>query len=139
MEVPLRAALLAWLAADPVLAARLNAVVEEAPQRTSLPWLAVAASASTDWSTKTRPGREVRIALELHCRGDAPEAAGDLVTAIEARIASLPRGQTGFEIASGRFLRARAEQRAESRRAILIEYAFRVLALPSDPGTGEPS
>ncbi len=133
MEVPLRAALLAWLAADSWLAARLNAVVEEAPARTSLPWLAIVASASTDWSTKTRPGREVRIALELHCRGDAPDAAGDLVAAIEARVASLPRMQGSFEVASTRFLRARAEQRAESRRAILIEYAFRVLALTGEP------
>jgi hypothetical protein len=133
MEVPLRAALLAWLAADPVLAANLNAVVEEAPARTSLPWLAVAASASTDWSTKSHAGREIRIALELHCPGDAPDAAGDLVAAIEARIASLPRDQAGFTVASTRFLRARAEQRTESRRAILIEYAFRVLALTGDP------
>jgi hypothetical protein len=133
MEVPLRAALLAWLAADPKLAANLNAVVEEAPARTSLPWLAIAASASTDWSTKSHAGREIRIALELHCRGDAPDAAGNLVAAIEARIASLPRDQADFTVASTRFLRARAEQRAESRRAILIEYAFRVLALIGDP------
>jgi len=133
MEVPLRAALLAWLAADPVLAANLNAIVEEAPARTSLPWLAIAASASTDWSTKSHDGREVRVALELHCRGDAPDAAGDLVAAIEARIATLPRDQNGFTVASTRFLRARAEQRAESRRAILIEYAFRVLAVTGDP------
>ena len=134
MEVPLRAALLAWLAADPVLAAGLNAVVEEAPQRTALPWLAIAASASADWSTKDRPGREVRIALELHCRGDTPEAAGDLVAAIEAQIASLPRAQTGFQVVSSRFLRARAEQRSESRRAVLIEYAFRLLAPSTSSG-----
>lgn len=128
MEVPLRAALLAWLAADPVLATGLNAVVEEAPQRTALPWLAISASASTDWSTKDHAGREVRVALELHCRGDTPAAAGDLVAAIEARIAALPRAQSGFAIVSTRFLRARAEQRGESRRAMLIEYAFRLLA-----------
>jgi hypothetical protein len=127
MEVPLRAALVAWLRADPALAA-LNAVTEEAPARTSLPWLALAASASTDWSCKTALGREVRIALELHCRGDRPEAAGDLVAAIEARIASLPRDQPGFAVVTTRFLRARAEQRGESRRAILLEYAFRLLA-----------
>lgn len=128
MEVSLRAALLAWLAADPMLASRLNAVVEEAPVRTALPWLAIAASASADWSTESHPGRDVRVALELHCRGDRPDAAGDLAAAIEARIESLPRTQPGFAIASSRFLRARAEQRGESRRAILIEYAFRLLA-----------
>lgn len=128
MEIPLRAALIDWLAADPDLSAQLNAVVEEAPSRTSLPWLAIAASASTDWSCKTAPGREVRVALELHCRGDAPETAATLVAGIEAQIESLPRAQPGFSIASIQFLRARAEQRGESRRAILLEYRFRLLA-----------
>ena len=46
MEIALRAALIDWLAADPVLAAELNAVAEEAHARTSLPWLAIAASAN---------------------------------------------------------------------------------------------
>lgn len=128
MEIALRTALLDWLAADPTLASELNAIVEEAPARTSLPWLAIAASASIDWSCKTTPGREVRIALELHCRGDMPDTAISLLAAIEGRVESLPRSQSGFTIASTRFLRARAEQRSESRRAMLIEFAFRVLA-----------
>lgn len=128
MEIALRAALIAWLAADPALSATLNAITEEAPSRTSLPWLAIAASASADWSSKTHPGREVRIAVELHCRGDRPDAAADLVTAIEARIAALPRAQSGFAVVSTQFLRARAEQGGESRRAILLEYRFRLLA-----------
>jgi hypothetical protein len=128
MEIALRAALLGWLRADPILALQLNAIAEEAPARTALPWLALAASASTDWSTKSGAGREVRVALELHCRGDTSEAAATLVSAIEARIDSLPRAQAGFAIASHRFLRARAEQRAESRRAVLLEYAFRLLS-----------
>ncbi len=128
MEVPLRAALLAWLASDPALAAELNVVTEEAPSRTSLPWLAVAASASADWSCKTARGREVRVALELHCRGDTPDAAATVVSAIEARIESLPRAQDGFTVVTTQFLRARAEQRRESERAILIEYRFRLLA-----------
>jgi hypothetical protein len=127
MEVPLRAALLAWLRADPALAA-LNALTEEAPSRASPPWLAIAASASADWSCKTAPGREVRVALELHCRGDTPDAPAALVAAIEARIAALPREQDGFAVITAQFLRARAEQRGESRRAILIEYRFRLLA-----------
>lgn len=128
MEIPLRAALIAWLTADPLLAVELNAIVEEAPSRTSLPWLAIAASASTDWSCKDRPGREVRIALELHCRGDTPESAALLVATIERRIEMLPRVQPSVVIASTQFLRARCEQRSESRRAFLLEYRFRVIA-----------
>lgn len=127
MEIALRAALVAWLGADPTLSARLNAVVEEAPSRTALPWLAVAASASADWGTKDRDGREVRVALELHCRGDSPDAAAELVAAIEARIAALPADQPAFQVVSARFLRARAEQRGANTRAVLLEYRFRVL------------
>ena len=128
MEIALRAALIEWLGSDPALAGTLNAVVEEVPTRSALPWLAIAASASADWSAKDRMGREVRIALELHCRGDAPGSAASLTAAIEARIMALPPAQTGFRVVSTLFLRARAEQRAANTRAILIEYRFRLLA-----------
>lgn len=128
MEIPLRAALIAWLAADPALSGQLNAIVEEAPSRTSLPWLAIATSASSDWSSKTHTGREVRLALELHCRGDRADAAADLVSAIEQRIEAMPSAHPDFTVITRQFLRARAEQRAESRRAVLIEYRFRVLS-----------
>lgn len=128
MEIPFRAALIAWLRADPQLAAQLNAVTEEAPGRTALPWLALAASGSIDWSAKDRAGREVRVALELHCRGDQPGSAASLIGAIESRIAALPAAQDGFQVVTSQFLRARAEQRGGNTRAILIEYRFRLLA-----------
>ena len=128
MEISLRAALISWLSGDPALSAQLNAVVEEAPDRTSLPWLAIVASASSDWSTKTTTGREVRVALELHCRGDAPETAAALISAIEARVQALPAAQPGFAVATIQFLRARAEQRPGNTRAVLLEYRFRLLA-----------
>lgn len=136
METELRAALIAWLQADAILANLLNSVTEEAPlrlrsgqaSRAAPPWLGIAASASADWSTKERRGREVRVALELHCRGDDPGTAGATTRAIEARIEALPRSQAGFEIATTTFLRARAEQRAGNVRAVLMEYRFRVLA-----------
>ncbi len=128
MEIALRASLLQWLADDPFLGMTLNAIVEEAPSRTALPWLAVAASASADWGTKDRDGREIRVALELHCRGDQPGSAAELTAAIEARIAAMPYAQDGFELVSLTFLRSRAEQRGANTRAVLIEYRFRVLA-----------
>ena len=128
MESELRAVLIAWLRADAVLANLLNAVTEEAPSRASPPWLALVASASGDWSTKDRTGREAMIALEIHCRGDDPGTAGAVTRAVEARIEALPRAQDGFEVASVRFQRARAEQRRGNVRAVLLEYRFRILA-----------
>ncbi|MBC7491285.1 MAG: DUF3168 domain-containing protein, partial [Novosphingobium sp.] len=70
MEIAFRAALIAWMASDSALSVGLNAIVEEAPSRAALPWLALTASASTDWGTKDLRGREIRVALELNYRGD---------------------------------------------------------------------
>lgn len=126
MENDLRAALLAWLTADPALA-RINAMAEEAPLSVSPPWLGIAASASIDWGTKDRAGRETRIALELETRTDLPDADAPLLAAIERRVLDLPPFHAGFELASIRFLRSRSEARADNRRAALLEYRFRIL------------
>lgn len=127
MENLLRAALLEWLRTDPALSS-LNAVEEESPLSSSVPWLGIAASASTDWSTKDATGREVRVALELATQGDDPIADAGLVSAVEQRIESLPQLQGSFAVISARFLRARSERRSNNRRAVLLEYRFRILA-----------
>lgn len=128
MEDPLRAALLDWLRTAPAPLDTLSAIEEEVPARATPPWLALAASASADWSTKDRMGREVRIAIELHSRADDPRADAPLVSALDRRIENLPRAQDGFEIASIQFLRARTERRTAGARATLLEYRFRCLA-----------
>ncbi len=130
MELAFRAVLLNWLAADSTLSGGLNAIVEEAPLRAALPWLALTASASTDWSNKSGRGREIRVALELNYRGNEQLAESGLIAAIETRVESLPADQSaaGFQIASLTFVKARAEQRGEALRALVLEYRARVLA-----------
>lgn len=127
MENHLRAALIAWLRADPALAP-VNTIEEEAPLRAAAPWLGIAASASVDWGTKDRTGREIRIALELSSRADETAADAAILGAIERRVLDLPVFHTGFELASVRFLRARSEARANNLRAALLEFRFRVFA-----------
>ena len=127
MENFFRAELINWLRDDPALDA-INAIEEEAPVTASAPWLGIAASASTDWGTKDRPGREVRIALELESRADEPDADGELVNTIETRVLDLPPFFTEFELASIRFLRARSEARPNNLRGALLEFRFRIFA-----------
>ena len=129
METQLRKALVAWLSADPLLSAAFNTIAEEAPLRTSSPWLGLVASASSDWSAKDRRGREVRVALELHTRGEEAGETGALSAMVQDRIEALPSAQDGFVIVTATFLRSRAEQRARNTRAVLIEYRFRLLEL----------
>ena len=128
METLLRAALIDWLRADATIAAAVNVVDEAETNRASPPWLALVASASADWSSKTHTGREIRIALELRHRGDVPGDAAELLRAIEARVEALPAAQPGVRVASIHYLRARHERRARNERASLVEYRFRCLA-----------
>lgn len=127
MEIDLRTAMLSWLRTAPAPLDQLNAVEEESPPRAAPPWLGIAASASADWSTKDRMGREVRLAVELTTRGDDPAADGALVRALGLRIENLPRSHARFEVASILFLRARAERRGRNLRSMLLEYRFRLL------------
>lgn len=127
MENDLRAALIAWLRADPALSG-INAIEEEAPLAATPPWLGIAASAGIDWGTKDRPGREIRIALELESHTDAVAGDSALLSAVERRVLDLPPFQPGFELASVRFLRSRSEARANNMRGALLEYRFRILA-----------
>ena len=129
MEIALRAALIEHLSNDSQIADQLSAITEEAPVRASLPWLAIVASASADWSHKTGEGREIRVALELQARGDEPATAAQLVRSIENRVTAIPAEQDGFRIVSVQFLRARTEQRSGTARAVLLEYRFRLLAI----------
>ncbi len=128
METALRASLIDWLRSDPALAPHINIVAEEAPVRAHAPWLGITASACVDWSAKGLKGREVRLAIELHLRGDDPATGTALADAVEARIETLPASQPGFSIANIVFLRSRAEHRPGNVRAILVEYRFRLLA-----------
>ena len=127
METALRSAIAGWLASDPVLSEHVNAIAEEAPAATSPPAIAIAASASTDWSTKTATGREVRVALELVGRGDDPVETTALAGRIEQRIATLAPEHAGFRIVLTQFLRSRVERRRRGLRAVLLEYRFKIL------------
>lgn len=125
MENLLRADLIEWLRGDPALV-EINAIEEESPLRASPPWLGISASASTDWGTKDRRGREIRVALELETRIDDPDADSAILSAIENRVLDLPPFADGYELASIRFLRARSERRDDNRRAALLEFRFRL-------------
>ncbi|MEE4154462.1 MAG: DUF3168 domain-containing protein [Erythrobacter sp.] len=130
MENTLRQYLIEWLRNDPALAG-INSIEEETPLSASPPWLGISASASSDWGTKDRPGREIRLALELETRIDDAGADGPLIAAIEQRVLGLPPFHENLEVASIRFMRARSEARADNLRGALLEFRIRLFsALP---------
>ena len=72
----------------------------------------------------------MRVALELNFRSDDPLGGASLVAGIEARVESLPTDQSasGFRVVNIGLIRARAEQRSEAVRVVVLEYRARLLA-----------
>lgn len=127
MESAFRSALVDWLRADATLAGMVNAIEEEGPVAASPPSLAIVASASADWSSKTSMGREIRIAFELLDRSDASASTAAIAARIEQRIATIAPQQNGFRVVVTQFLRSRVERRKRGLRAVLLEYRFKII------------
>ena len=70
----------------------------------------------------------MRLALELVGRGDDPAETAALADRIEQRIATLAPQQAGFRVVVTRFLRSRVERRRRNGRAVLLEFAFKLIA-----------
>ncbi|OYX63540.1 MAG: hypothetical protein B7Y88_12785 [Sphingomonadales bacterium 32-64-17] len=81
---------------------------------------------ASGFDAKDRRGREVRVALELHLRGEEAGESADLAALVADRIEAMPAAHSSFRLVSTQFLRGRAEQRANLKRAVLLEYRFRL-------------
>ena len=101
----------------PVQAATLYAVVE--------------AGAESDWSHKSGTGREMRLAVTLHDKGEAPARLRSLAADAEEAMASVPEELDGWQLVSLRFVRSMTvPPRAGSpdgRWAVLSEFRARML------------
>ncbi len=112
---------------DPVLKAALNGVFEGPAVRASHPYAEVAETFATDWGTKDRRGREVRLAVLLHDAGETSARLVDLAEAVEAAVLAMPRDIGGWRIASLVFVRSRIAGERPGRWLASVEFRVRVL------------
>ena len=104
-EQAVRARALAVLTDDAGLAALVHGVFDGVPPRATAPFLSVGGAEGSDWGTKDRAGREVRLTLVLHGVGES--AGSDAAARVEAAAATL-RGTAGdWTIVSARVVRTR--------------------------------
>jgi hypothetical protein len=124
----LQAAVIMALEAHPALSATLSGVFDGPPPRAAYPYIAVADGLSSDWSTKTQPGREIRLALTIWDDGEQPTRLQQLAAHVEDAMDALPRDLPGWHIASCIFLRQIVSRDAAGPMAALVEYRVRMLA-----------
>lgn len=115
-----------WLAADPVLIARVNGVFHRMPTRVAAPFVVLEDVLATDWSTKDRLGREARLAFTLR---DASDDAGPVCATarvLETRIAALAPTGPGYRLVSLSLLRSRT-WRSDTLWHVTLDYRARLL------------
>ena len=104
-EQAVRAKAIALLAGDTELAGRIHGVFDGRPPRASAPYVAVGAAEGSDWGTKDREGREVRLTVILHGVGDSLDDGA--AVRVEAVIPALRGAADGWTIVSARVVRTR--------------------------------
>ena len=108
-EQAVRARALALLSADDALAERVHGVFDGPPPRASAPYVAVGGAEGSDWGTKDRPGREVRLTLTLAGAGSAlDDRAAQCVERVVERLRGKREGEKdGWSIVGARIIRTR--------------------------------
>ena len=104
-ESAVRARAIAELGGDAELATLINGVFDGTPPRASAPYVSVGAAEGSDWGTKDRAGREVRLTLTLH--GVGSSADGRAAARLEAAAQGLRGPAAEWTVAAVRTIRTR--------------------------------
>lgn len=120
-------AVIDWLAGDAALMAQVNGVFHRAPARIAAPYVLLDDVLATDWGTKDRPGREVRLAFALRDGSQDAAPVSAIAAALETRLLALPRTGTGYRLASLQPLRSRTV-RIGDIWLVTLDYRARLLA-----------
>ena len=125
----LQAAAIAALSAHPVLTTQLSGIYDGPPPRAAFPSVAITDGLTSDWSTKTTTGREIRLAFTVWDDGEAATRLADLMGHVDDAILAIPRDLPGWRIASLVFLRSIVVRDAAGPWAGLVEHRVRLLAV----------
>lgn len=126
--IAVQQALVAALNVDAGVSAIATGVFDGAPAEQPLPYVAVGDGQTSDWSTKTEAGREVRVVLAVVDDGEMPSRLHRLIAACEAAVESMARVTDGWRVASVTLVRSRVVRERAGRWVGWLEYRVRVLA-----------
>jgi Protein of unknown function (DUF3168) len=121
-------AAVAALETHPVLAQSLTGVFDGPPVRASYPYVSIADGLSSDWSTKTETGREIRLAFTIWDDGEQAARLHNLMGHAEEAIAAMARDLPGWRVASNVFLRSLIVRDAAGPWAGLLEHRIRIIS-----------
>lgn len=132
-EGAMRATVVAALGGDAALMALVNGIHDGAPVQASAPYVVVAECAGADWGAKGVDGREVRLSISLHDKGDTSAAIAEMLGRVEAVMRGIESLVGGWRVVTMRFVRSRVARSVTSQRRDegwqgVVDYRMRVVS-----------
>ncbi len=124
-----QAAIVAAISGHTALMAGLTGVYDGPPPRAGFPYLSISGGGSSDWSTKTARGRELRIGLTLWDDGAEAARLHRLMALVEEAVPGIARDLPGWRVASVVFVRSLVARDAAGPWAGFVEFRVRVLEI----------
>lgn len=126
LEQSFAIAVIDFLAGDPALVAQVNGVFHRPPAQVAAPYLVLDDVLATDWGTKDRAGREVRLAFIIRDGSDEAQAVAAIAAALEARLAAMPAPGADYHLVSLIPMRSRT-LRIGALWTTTLDYRARIL------------
>jgi len=115
-----------WLAGDTALIAQVNGVFHRQPTQIAAPYVVLDDVLATDWSTKDRAGRELRLAFMVRDGSDDAHPVAAIAATLESRLATIPREASSYQLVSLTPVRSRT-LRIGALWTITLDYRARIL------------
>lgn len=107
--------------------AGLNRTDPGRPVKATPPCAEVGAIAASDWGTKDRAGREVRLSVVVRDLAERADRLHVLSGAVQAAIEAMPRVSGGWRIVSLAFVKSRIASEKAGNWVSSVEYRARML------------
>jgi hypothetical protein len=105
----------------------LNAVSDGPPLTGAFPYATVEAGPESDWSHKSGEGRELRLAILAHDKGESPNRLRAIAVRIEEAAAGIGPDLAGWRLINLVFLRGSMLRSTGAAWTAAIEYRARLL------------
>ncbi len=123
----IRAALVALLQGDAALNAQVNRVYDGAPTKASPPMLVVGDVLGSDWATKDKAGRELRLGLQIEDDRETPARIGAIMPLVDTAVRGLSGAIGAWQVGSLTMIRSRLSRDSAGRWVAVMDYRIRVL------------
>lgn len=126
-ELAVRAAMLAALQEDAALMAIVNGVYDGTPVQASAPHVVMGESVTSGWGARDVEGCDIRIAIMLVDRIEAPTRLAAMVAAVADVLERMPDQADGWRMLVVRFLRSRIMRARDRSWSAVVDYRVRAV------------